>query len=133
MKKIKLLPYNCKILGIGIVLCTIVWNLFRIFKYHLFTDPFDPLISAIQTFGFSLMIFSKEKCEDEFINQLRLRSFYSTMLFMFVWVIIVKLMTFATGSFVLESFNIDLVYVQAFYVLYFYYLLKKNHFFRPTK
>lgn len=133
MKNIKLLPRSFKTLGIVIVICTIAWNLFRIFKYHLFTDPYDPLIGAMMSIGFLLIIFSKEKCEDEFINQLRLRSFHATMLFMLIWVIVLKLITFATNPIILEGLSFNAIYVQAFYVLHFYYLMKKNHFFKHTK
>jgi len=126
MKEIKLLPYNFKYAGAAIVVCGGAWNVFRTIKYHLFVDPYDPLIGAIIGIGFLLVIFSKQKCEDEFINQLRLRSFLATMLFTCIWAIIGNVCSFAAMPVMAAVISLKAVYIQAFYVLYFLFSIEKK-------
>ncbi len=78
MKPLKLLPNRFKLIGLLICILIIpsIFLLEYIFRDLKYNPELLKLISSISIIaGFALIIFSKEKNEDEFIEHCRLRAF----------------------------------------------------------
>lgn len=112
----------------ALALIGIAWNVFRTIKYHLFTDPYDPIVHAVTIAGFLIVSFSKEKNEDEFLDHLRLRSFLLSVLFTSLYVIVFNIVWFLLKLKGTTGASTSLAFLQAFYLGYFYYLRKKYKF-----
>jgi uncharacterized membrane protein YfcA len=78
MDKLRLLPHIYK--KIGIVLLIVSFPLAFLLSIYLNTEIKNPkfsrsILSLLVSIGFTLLIFSKEKIEDEFIEYCRLKAF----------------------------------------------------------
>lgn len=116
-----LLPYWWKFVGIGSLVIVLVYSVYQ--------GNFDPLKNPLLLSGmyFSLlqMAFSKEKSEDEFIAQIRLKAMYVALISLFFLVGVYSSFeltnpkSFSANSYVwfMMLFNATLiVYLSYFYV-----------------
>lgn len=116
-----LLPHWGKLIGIG-------WLIF-VFIHSILDKNFNPLTNSFLLsgiyFGLLIIAFSKEKREDEFATQIRLKAFYITMISVFFLVgVFSALILLYPESFFEKSFVFFMMMFNAIlivYLSYFYY------------
>lgn len=128
MKKIKFLPPSFWYMGIAIVCIGIAWNVFRVLHYRLINDPYTWLGSSGITIGLLAVMFTREKMEDEFIDQLRLRAFLLSIIFTCIYFVGFNIMAFLLNFKTPVPANTAISFLQAFYICYFFWLKKKYQF-----
>lgn len=82
------------------------------------------IIGAIFIIGGLLVVFSKEKIEDEFIMKLRLVSFQWAFLLNYVFLLFLFIFIYGLEFFTVMVYN--MFTVQVLFILRFHYLLFKN-------
>jgi hypothetical protein len=150
MKKQLLLPQKFKIFGwLLLALSTLLWSIYVVFneEYHMNTTVFsivgsegflfgsdtkyfsfiktditNTLLGAMFIVGGFLVVFSKEKVEDEFITNLRLTSFqwaffmnYAVLLFLFLFIYGIDFL----NVLIYNMFTVMILYIARFHYLLF--------------
>jgi hypothetical protein len=82
------------------------------------------LVCVLLLIGGMLVMFSKEKKEDEYINQLRLNSLQNSVFFNYIFLFFAIVFIHGVPFFQVMSFN--LFTVMIFYILRFHFLIYKN-------
>lgn len=127
-----LLPHRFKI--IGLVLCPLgflVWSLVQTNvllanQVQVVRVSFLILSSISFVFGFFALVFSKEKTEDEYINQIRLKTFQLACIFQTVLILII----FFILGFSKELPAIDnqmFLFLGCIFFFYLFYIIRFNY------
>jgi len=90
-------------------------------------DPiwlYPNLVCVFLLIGGMLVMFSKEKKEDEYINQIRLNSLQNSVLFNYLFLFFCVVFIHGSPFFQVMTFN--LFTVMIFYILRFHFLIYKN-------
>jgi hypothetical protein len=134
MLSIKLLPNKYKLIGTIILILSIPLIILLMYFVPVIkttTGLAKSIVSIIAIIGFALIIFSKEKIEDEFIEHCRLKAFavsFSIGITTFIVFEIASILDKEAGQTIFQAlFNQCL-----FYVVYFF-LLKNNFYSKNEK
>lgn len=113
------------LIGTVIAVIGFVWELIRIFGYHQFNDKYETIASTLAAIGLLIVMFSKEKIDDEFVNQLRLRSFLISTLIVCTVVISYNVLNVTLNINISFSSTVVLALLQAIYLICFWQLKEK--------
>ena len=127
MKPLKLLPNRFKLIGllICIFIIPLIFSLEYIFRDLKHNPELLKSISSISIIaGFALIIFSKEKIEDEFIEHCRLRAFAAAFIVGIVSYIINEIFDIIDTD--TNKTIFQLLFNQCLFYFAVFYLLKNN-------
>ncbi len=113
-KKLKLFPRWFKYLGLVLIVisATVPFS----FDLNLLYDGKNYIGVQGANLGLFLICFARDKIEDEMTNLIRLKSFYRSVIFGFLYVIVMD-----TGSYIMgNKFNEMPAYQLVFYIMSFY-------------
>ena len=130
MKKLWLLPRNCRIVGWGLfVLCALL-GLYLIFTGYApmqfdFLNASVANVAIIGTLvGLVMVAFSKEQVEDEFVNSLRVDAMIKAFILNSVVIVLLSLTMY--GIVYVYALSITQYIVLLAYIAFFRYNIRKN-------
>ena len=130
MKKLWLLPRNCRVVGWGLfVLCALL-GLYLIFTGYTpmqfdFLNASVANVAIIGTLvGLVMVAFSKEQVEDEFVNSLRMDAMIKAFILNSVVIVVLSLSMY--GIFYVYALSITQYVVLLAYIAFFRYNIRKN-------
>lgn len=130
MKKLWLLPRNCRVVGWGLfVLCALL-GLYLIFTGYApmqfdFLNASVANVAIIGTLvGLVMVAFSKEQVEDEFVNSLRMDAMIKAFILNSVVIVVLSLSMY--GIVYVYALSITQYVVLLAYIAFFRYNVRKN-------
>lgn len=130
MKKLWLLPRNCRIVGWGLfVLCALL-GLYLIFtgyaplQFDFFSASVANLAIIGALVGLVMVAFSKEEVEDEYVNSLRVDAMIKAFILNSVVIVLLSLTMY--GIVYVYALSITQYIVLLAYIVFFRYNVRKN-------
>ena len=124
-----LLPNRYKIISISVLMIIILGMITIKLIYPDFIDKnrslLKPLLKSILVLGLLILILSKEKLEDEFINHCRLRAFKFAFLCSAISGVFC---IFGVGESILDSYGFQVICTQLLSYLFFFSIIKSSLF-----
>lgn len=130
MKKLWLLPRNCRIVGWGIFALCALLGLYLVFTGYapLQFDFFSASVANVAIIGalvgLVMVAFSKEEVEDEFINSLRMDAMIKAFILNSVVIVLLSLTMY--GIVYVYALSLTQYVVLLAYIVFFRYSIRKN-------